>query len=93
MGYDNQMVFHTSDQKGFSFEKEIQKHLSDISCKNVVIDKGKWAIKWKCTKHYHRDPKNDDMNYVDMKKCITAQFYLLSFCGPHGKPHVVRGCR
>ena len=42
---------HSATHKAdFSLELEFQKHLSNASCKNLVIDQGRYknrAIKWK----------------------------------------------
>ena len=46
--------------------------------------------KW-IDRHYHVQD-NDDVSHKDVKiYCKTNQFPELPFCGPHSKPHGVRG--
>ena len=76
---------------------EFQKHLSDISHKNVVIGQGKYrkrASKQKWTERNYHVQNNADVTYIGVKMCcVPKQFPPFTFCGPQSKPHGVWGLR
>ena len=75
--------------------QEFQKHLSNASRKNVVIDQGKYiklSIKWKWTEQEYHVQEDNHMTHKVLKLLgAKTQFPLLQFCGTHEKPHGVQG--
>ena len=63
--------------------------------KNDVIDQGKYRKKASKRKRTGRDyhiQKKEDMNHSDVEIYFhTTQFSAFKLCGPHNKPHGVRG--
>ena len=79
-----QMAMHSSTHKtNVSLAQEFQKHLSNVLCKNVVINKGnyiKGESKWKCTeKIYHVKADDDVMQKGVEIFCDTTQFSSFLF--------------
>ena len=74
---------------------EFKQHLTKEHHKNGVIDqvkykKGFMGQKWIYIQYHVQD--NYSVAHKDMKLyCNTNQFPALTFCGPHSKPHGVRG--
>ena len=97
-GYNTQMQIHTSTQKhGISLAREFQKHRSDTSHRNGVIDQIryiKWVSQRKWTEHaYHVQDRNNVTKKSVEISCAITYFPAFPFCGPHIKPHGVRGLR
>ena len=74
---------------------EFQKHLSNASLKNGVVNKEKnikQEIKQRWEKQEYHVKEDDDVTHKGGKIfCYTTQFTLLLFCGPHAKPHGIPG--
>ena len=90
------MSIHTSTANtGISLAREFQKHISDPKQAHGLFDHckdRKCASKWKWTDHEYRLQKIKEVPYISViMSCATTQFPELSFCGPHAKPHELRG--
>ena len=95
-GYDTQMVIHTGTcTYNVSLANEFQKHLSTAAQKHGVIYQGKYKkrpSKKNCTEREYHVKNDASVAHKDMKIfCNTNQFTSFPFCGPHTKPHDVRG--
>ena len=94
--FDSQILMHYYTQKNdVSLAKQFQKYLSMEHHKLGVIDQGKYSKrsskrKWTDREYHVQD--NDDVahKYVNIY-CDTNKSSTLPFCGPHTKPHGVRG--
>ena len=92
------MTVHTSTQKyDIVLARGFQKHLSDPSRKNGVIDKGKYQKRTSKGEWNKREYNDKNRNYVThtMTKVSfdKTQFHALSFCGPQAKLHGEHGLR
>ena len=72
-----------------------QKHLSDQKCAHWLIDHRTYRKlssrhKWTDCEYHVQDKKYLQHKSVNMS-CASMQLNALLFCGPHAKPHGVRG--
>ena len=90
--FDTPIEMHTSTQTAdVSLSQNFQDRLSDASRKHGILECGeqkKWSSKNKWKNREYHVPNNEDVS-IKMLKFIVLQtnFFILSFCGPHKKPH------
>ena len=94
--HEKHMSMNTSTVKKYIIiAREFQKHPLDRSHKNGVMDQGndqKWNSKQNQTEcDYHFQYIKDVSHTTVNISCSTTQLSEFSFCGPHQKPHGVRG--
>ena len=75
--------------------RELQNNISDPARAHYLSDHSKdrkcaSKRKWNSSEYYLQEIK--DVSHILVKmSCATTQFPKFSFCGPHAKPHGVRG--
>ena len=94
--FGSQILIHYPTQKNdANLAKQSQKHLSKEHLKHGVIDQRiyrKISSKRKCTYRGYHVQDNADVAHKYVKiYCVINQFTVLTFCGPHPKPHGARG--
>ena len=90
------MEIHTSTvNTDISLSREFQRYISDPTRANGLLDHGKdpkCDSKRKWTEPEYHVQYSKYVPHTSVKiLCATTQSPELSFCGPHTKPHVVRG--
>ena len=94
--YDSHMSIYISTTNiDISFSREFQRRLSDPTRAHGLLDHGKdmkYDSKLNWNEHkYHSQDRKDVPHISENISCVTTQLPAFTFCGPHKKPHGVRG--
>ena len=90
------MVIHiVISHTDISLSSVFQKNLLETKNAHILIDCRKYMKQDSKCKHKKREYHIQDRKYIQHKckknLCSSMQFHELLFCGPHAKPHGVRG--